>query len=384
MRQSILMASVLLCALATLASCGGPAATTIHPSPTVTGTPTYALTWREVTLPQGASLASNTNLTVAPSPAQVVWACTALSHQQFDIWALRAPSGSSWQQTGTITTSVPPITGRCLPIADRTDPHTLAVIFEVGSGDVAGPSTRSYISTDDGAHWRQVGDMVHITDMAEIGGKTIALLSDAGARPGAQGLVISSDHLRTWSSVTMPPAEASDIERLWVSPTGDMLAVTRSKHLWRSQSQGMTWERMNDYFSDVGFAAWLPVARTWHVCFDAGVTSDELRCTDDLGKSWEEAPRLTQSSGCGQCKQGAQPKPCRPQLMADDGTTFASCDMNSAGPPQQAMLMMLRLNGREWVNLGVVPGSVLAAWDGGTLWSLDGQTGKLYVTHLSA
>jgi hypothetical protein len=359
MRRSTLTACALLCAFTALAGCASVTGPPPHPSPTVTSATSPTLTWHEVAMPSGASLKTNTYLSFAPSPAHVIWACVALSRQQFAIWALRAPGGT-WQHTGMISPSVPPLDGRCVPVADQTDPHSLAVVFAtVADGDVA-TGTTSSISTDDGAHWQQVGDKVKITEMAEIGGKTIALLDHPSGLSGPHGLVISGDHLRTWANVTMPPAEASDITRLWISPAGDFLAMNRNA-FWRSKSQGASWERASDSSVAVDYVVWLSSAHTWRLCNKTGPTNDDIECTDDFGKSWDNPPRLSQTNRC------------HPIYMAGNGSIFAYC----------SKLMMLPLNGSQWLDLGPGPDSIVASWDDGILWSLDGQ-GKLFTASLPA
>ncbi|HEX9067857.1 MAG TPA: hypothetical protein VF807_03735 [Ktedonobacterales bacterium] len=366
MRRSILMACALLGALATLAGCASATATAPHPAPTATSVPTTSLSWREVAMPSGVSLKDNTYLSAAPSPAHVVWACVALSRQQFAIWALRAPGGT-WQHSGMISPSVPPLDGRCVPIADQIDPHTLAVVFStVADGDVA-YGTTSYISTDDGAHWQQVGDKIAVTEMAEVGGHTIAVLSDTSVPPGTAGLVISRDHLRTWTNVGMPQAEASQITRFWLNSTGEMLAGTRN-FLWRSSNSGMTWVHAPGYSFGADYVVWLPSAHIWRMCHETGVMSGEISCTDDLGKSWEQSPQV-----------GLQT--CQFNFMTANGDAFMYCPTATG---QKGWLMTLPLIARQWVDLGPAPGLVLAAWDDGTLWSLDGQAGNLYTTTLTA
>lgn len=90
--------------------------------------------------------------------------------------------------------------------------------------------------------------------------------------------------------------------------------------------------------------------------------------------------------GCGACLKGAQPFVCMPSDLAADGSLLAFCpsksaDMtNGAAPPLD--LLRLTRESATWVNLGVTPGHTVAAWDDGTLWALNGQSGAVYTTTL--
>jgi hypothetical protein len=386
MRRRILMSCALLAALIVLvlASCG----TTQHVTTMAisTSTPPRALTWRLLALPANASLMRNAGFTASSEASHTAWACAPDAHGVFTVWALHSPQGA-WQEAGTLTpTALLPVNG-CFPIADQVDPNTLALGVQWGCGECGTFGMRSYLSTDVGAHWHPLGATMTLSAMGEVGGHTFAILRDSSVTYGPQGpgLVVSDDHLRTWRPVRISGA-TGQANSLWVSPTGDLLVAIGNVQLWHSSDHGATWSMLSGSAVPPPMVTWLTARAQWYICFPQAALSDEVSCSADLGATWHSQQALNRVIGCGACLKGAQPFVCTPRDLAADGSLLAFCppksaDMTSGATPPMDLLR-LTPESAAWVDLGVAPGHTVAAWDDGTLWAVNGQSGAVYTTTL--
>jgi hypothetical protein len=305
------------------------AAPTATDTPKPIATPTLArataLVWQARTAPfplpanpNAANAGPTPGFALTQADANSAYACTPDTKASgVHVW-LTHDGGAHWSPTTDIATSVPAT--RCDLVADQIDPAiVIAEIYGPSPANCTpcypGPAF-SVVSVDGGTTWApENGPFDTVFEMATRQGITYALFRPhvEDLAPIMTTLVMSSDHLRTWSALPTPPVSTpppdpggEGIVRFWLNPfSGALLAQTSDEieyqdAFWTSSGPGQPWRGISapPYpFDNDNIIVQQPyTAAPWVFCgadpanwFDGKQYNPhphDIECSRDSGATW--------------------------------------------------------------------------------------------------
>lgn len=370
-----------------LAACGGQIQVK---QPSASPTPAPALSWRQVALPKGVQL-DNAGFAASPVNGQDAWICAPQTARSFAIW-VTMDAGTSWNLAATLSPQTPQNPSLCDLVPDQDNAHALAVVFTWGSGEADTLDSMSYFSTDDGSHWRRVPGNLRVEEVASLPGETYAILGSDASQPTSPppGLVVSTDDLQSWQAIQAEGLSSIDIAHFWLTPTtGQLLAGTFDSAIWLVDDGGTRWTlgRPVEIDMQTAIGAWLASQGRWLICGWPSGEATQLKCSRDLGATWQSEPAIVSTLLCEDCGKGAPAtttNACAPSVIAPDGSLFAICLPADVQPGQSAFLTYRLPPGASvWDSLGAAPGATMIATAARYLWCLNAASSSDSVSTLS-
>ena len=242
-----------------------------------------ALSWRFVSLPNGAPFAGTNGFAVSPVNGMDACACMPGSNSDYAVWKTE-DAAATWQQVSSVSPVTPLAITSCDVVADQRNQNALALIFSWGAGAEGTLGSVSFYSSDTGQHWQQLPTGLQPMEIATLGQTTYAILAFAakGSTTGTQsGFVVSHDNLSAWQEInpaSLTPHEA--VSEFWVgSSSADLLLSASSSAatgglLFHSTDAGQNWISLPSAgVWQSSLADWSEKSDAWSICTMSGVAT---------------------------------------------------------------------------------------------------------------
>lgn len=376
-----LWVALIITSLLLVAGCGISTSHGADPSTAKHTTPTAmpTLVWQKRLLPPNAA-----GWAISPVNGRDVWACVPDQGGNFTIWASH-DAAATWAKVGHFAPATPEPTTECSLVADQHATNMLIAVISWGAGANNTLRAISLLSTDSGVTWRKLGGEVVVSDEATVADTTYAILYDTNALPtmgeGSMQLVVSTDGLRTWRRLRPAQLVITDSFfdfRLGPQP-GELIGASYQDSLWRTVDNGASWSQITAPADQTNLFTWLPQTGYWMLCTWTG-TPPMATCSTDLGKTWQQEPRLSATIMCAECNKTGIPvpetQPCIPTAITNNGSLVTFCIDDTAH--------LLAPHAQAWTTLGSTPAPLISLIANNLLWCWDPAQKSLFVAMLPA